>query len=213
MVFPGQTAFRGTIDGMTTFRHRVTGPGAAGDIWVSTLHSSSANTLASVHTAWTTFVNSFLSATMNAMWNTHTSATETITDQLDPVTGKNVAQSISSIAQVGTGVGGSVSPRTCMVIGLRTTLPTRAGRGRMYWPSPDDSHFTTTGLYVGADVTTIDTGFATALTTFKATSQPVIYHRLLRTFDSVVQSSTSNVPGTQRRRTNKIVPTYATHAV
>ena len=77
---------------MTTYRHRVTGPGSAGDIWVSTLHSSSANTLASVHTAWTTFVNSFCSGTLNAMWNTHQSATEVITDQLDPVTGKQTAK-------------------------------------------------------------------------------------------------------------------------
>jgi hypothetical protein len=205
--------FWGYREAVTTFRHRVTGPGSAGDIWVTTMHSSSANTLASVHTAWTTFVNSFLSGTLNAMWNTHMSATETITDQLDPVTGKNVAQSISSISQTGTGVGGSVSPRNCIVIGLRTTLPTRAGRGRMYWPSPDDSHYLTTGLFVSADVTTIDTGFATALTTFKATSQPVVYHRATKTFDSVVNSATSNVPGTQRRRTNKVTPTYATHSV
>lgn len=198
---------------MTVYRHRVTGPGSAGDVWVTTLHSSSANTLASVHTAWTTFVNSFLSGTMNAMWNTHTSATGTITDQLDPLTGKNVAQAVSGISQVGTGVGGSVSPRTCLVVGLRTTLPTRAGRGRMYWPSPDDSHFQTSGKYVDADCTTINTGFATALTTFKATSQPVIFHRAFRTFDSVTTSTVGDVPGTQRRRTNKVTQVYASHAV
>lgn len=198
---------------MTVFRHRVTGPGAAGDIWVSTMHSSSANTLASVHTAWTTFINTFCSGTMNAMWNTHVSATETITDQLDPITGKNVAQALSGISQVGTGTGGSVSPRVCMVIGLRTALPTRAGRGRMYWVSPDDSHYATTGKFVDADATTINTAFATALTTFKATSTPVIYHRTSHTFDVVTTTTIGDVPGTQRRRTNKVAQTYASHAV
>lgn len=198
---------------MTTFRHRVTGPGSAGDIWVTTLHSSSANTLASVHTAWTTFVNSFLSGTLDAMWNTHVSATQTITDQLDPLTGKNVAQAVSAITQTGTGAGGSVSPRNCLVIGLRTTLPTKAGRGRMYWPSPDDSHYATTGKFVDADMATIANGFGTALTTFKATSTPVIYHRASRTFDTVTSCTVGDIPGTQRRRTNKVTNTYATHAV
>ena len=198
---------------MTIYRHRVTGPGSAGDIWVSTLHSSSANTLASVHTAWTTFVNSFCSGTMNAMWNTHMSATETITDQLDPVTGKNVAQSISSITQVGTGAGGTPSPRVCIVVGLRTALPTRAGRGRMYWPAPDDGHFATTGKFVDADCTTIATGFATALTTFKATATPVVFHRSHLTFDTITNVTVGDIPGTQRRRTNKDTQVYATHTV
>lgn len=198
---------------MPVFRHRVTGPGSAGDIWVSTLHSNSAGSLAAVHTAWTTLINTFITGTMGALWNTHQSATETITDQLDPVTGKNVAQASSAISLVGTGSGGSVSPRTCMVIGLRTALPTRAGRGRMYWPSPDDGHFQTSGVYASADVTTVANGFATALTTFKATATPVVFHRKTLTFDTITNTSVGVIPGTQRRRTNKVAQSYATHTV
>lgn len=198
---------------MTVYRHRVTGPGSGGDIWVSTLHSSSASSLSAVHTAWTTLVTSFISGTMGALWNTHQSATETITDQLDPVTGKNVAQASSAITAVGTGSGGSVSPRTCMVIGLRTAVPTRAGRGRMYWPSPDDSHFATTGLYNSADTATVATGFASVLTTFKATATPVVFHRKTLTFDTITNTSVGVIPGTQRRRTNKSAQAYSTHTV
>lgn len=198
---------------MTIYRHRVTGPGSAGDVWVSTMHSSSAGSLAAVHTAWTALVNNFISGTLGAMWNTHVQANGTITDQLDPVTGKNVAQASTAISQIGTGSGGSVSPRNCVVIGLRTSVPTRAGRGRMYWPSPDDSHYQTNGLLVAADVTTIDTGFGTALTTFKATSTPVIFHRKTLTFDTVINTSTGIIPGTQRRRTNKIPNAYSTHVI
>ena len=198
---------------MTTFRHRVTGPGNGGDIWVSTLHSSSANTLASVHAAWTAFVIGFCASTMNAMWNTHMSATSVVTDQLDPFTGKNVAQSITGISEVGTGTGGSPSPRNCVVIGLRTDLPTRAGRGRMYWPSPDDSHYGTDGKLVSGDATTISGGFGTALVTFKATSQPIIWHRRTLTWDNITHVTVGNIFGTQKRRTNKDTETYATTPV
>jgi hypothetical protein len=158
-------------------------------------------------------VTNFITNTMGALWNTHQEATETITDQLDPVTGKNVAQATSAVTLIGTGSGGTVSPRSCMVIGLRTALPTRAGRGRMYWPSPDDSHFTATGQYASADVTTVATGFATVLTAFKATATPVIFHRKTQTFDTITMTSVGATVGTQRRRTNKVANTYSTHTV
>lgn len=198
---------------MPIFRHRVSGPGPAGDIWISTMHSSSAGTLAAVHTAWTTLINNFCSGTMNGMWNTHNSATQTITDQLDPVTGKNVAQASSAITQVGTGVGGTTPPRVCVVIGLRTALPTRAGRGRMYWPAPDTSHFTLQGTLVSADATTIATGIAAALTAFKATATPVVYHRGPKTSDAVTSVTVGILAGTQRRRTNKDAQAYSSHTV
>lgn len=198
---------------MTVYRHRVTGPGSAGDIWVSTLHSSSASSLSAVHTAWTTLITNFITNTMGALWNAHQAATETITDQLDPVTGKNVAQASSAVSLTGTGTGGSISPRNCIVIGLRTAVPTRAGRGRMYWPSPDDSHYATNGTFASADVTTVATGFATVLTAFKATSTPVIFHRKTLSFDTITNTSVGIIPGTQRRRTNKVAQSYSTHTV
>ncbi len=180
-----------------------------GDIWVSTLHSQSANPLANVHAAWTNFVIGFCGSTMNAMWNTHQSATEVVTDQLDPFTGKNVAQNRTTISQVGTGTGGSPSPRNCLVVGLITALPARRGRGRMYWPSPDDSHYTTLGKFVSADCTTISAGFASNMTTFLAVAQPVVFHRATLTSDNVIDVKVGDIVGTQRRRTNKDTQTYA----
>lgn len=188
---------------MTIFRHRVSGPGSGGDIWVSTMHSSSVSGLTAVHGAWEFFISTFCSSTMNAMWNTHQSATTVVTDQLDPVTYKNVAQASSAITEVGTGTGGTPSPRTCMVIGLRTAVPTKAGRGRMYWQSPDDSHFTTGGAYATADCTTVANAFASGLTGFRTTATPIIFHRRFGTFDTITKVTVGDIPGTQRRRTNK----------
>ena len=193
---------------MPYFRHRVTGPNPGGDVWVSTMHSNSANTLASVHTAWTTFINTFFNGTYNALMPNEQSATGTVTDQLDPLTGKNTAQASSVISQVGTGAGGTVSQRTSLVASLVTALPTRAGRGRMYLPPPDAGHFTANGQFDGAMIATISAGFAAALTTFKATAQPVIFHRATLTGTNITAVKFGVIPGTQRRRTNKDLNTY-----
>lgn len=198
---------------MPYFRHRVTGPNPGGDVWVSTMHSNSANTLASVHTAWTTFINTFFSGTYNALMPNEQSATGTITDQLDPITGKNVAQASSTISQVGSGAGGTASPRNCLVASLVTTLPTRAGRGRMYLPGPDATHYTANGQFDSTMISTISSAFAAALTTFKATSQPVVFHRSTKTGTNVTAVKFGVIVGTQRRRTNKDLNTYSSNNV
>lgn len=202
--------------GMTLFRHRAQGPGSAGDVWSTTLWSNGAASLAATHTAWQTFVSSFISGTLGAMWPNEYSITDLITDQVDTSSHKNTAQVRSSVSYVGTGAGATPSPRAALVIGLRTALPTKAGRGRMYWLSPDSSHYTATGLFVGADLTTIANGFGTALTTFKATSQPVVVHIPTSggiTFDSITYAAASSIPGTQRRRTNRVAGSYATKTI
>lgn len=193
---------------MTIYRHRVSGPGAAGDVWTTTLHSSGAGSLATVHTAWTTLVNGFLSTTLNAIWPDDQRATEVVTDQLDAVTGKNVAQARGTISQVGTNVGGTISQRSCIVIGLRTAVPTRSGRGRMYWPPPAAGHLDNAGNLLSATASTISTAFASRLNTFKATSTPIIYHRPSKTFDTVTTVTVGVVLGTQVRRTNRVFNAY-----
>lgn len=198
---------------MPYFRHRVTGPNPGGDVWVSTMHSNSANTLAAVHTAWTTMINTFFSGTYNALMPNEQSATGTITDQLDPLTGKNVAQASSTISQVGSGAGGTVSPRNCLVASLVTALPTRAGRGRMYLPPPDATHFTSVGQFDATMISTISSAFAATMTTFKATAQPVIFHRATLTGTNVTAVKFGVIVGTQRRRTNKDLNTYSSNNI
>jgi len=172
------------------------------------MHSSSANLLSSVHTAWTTFVNALCTGTMNSRMPNEWSATQTVTNELSPSTGKNVAQLRTTIAQVGTGVGITISPRSSIVVGLRSTLPTRAGRGRMYWPAPHGTILLPNGNLVAADVVAIAAGFANGLATFQATSTPVIFHRASLTGHTVVNVVIGEVLGNQRRRTNKSSNAY-----
>lgn len=197
---------------MTVFRHRVTGPGPAGDIWVSTLHSSSSQSITTVHAAWQQLVQSF-GTVLATFWSPVQQATEVVTDELDAAGKHNVAQARSAVAIAGTGAGNPLDQRACVVVGLRTAVPTRAGRGRMYWPAPDDANLDSDGLLLAATASNISAEMATDLATMAGTAQPVIYHRALNTFTPISTVTVSLVVGTQRRRTNKVPPSYQTSQV
>jgi hypothetical protein len=209
---------------MPYFRHRVSGPGSAGDIWTSTMHSSGSASLATVHNAWQTLVTGFIGSTLGAMWPNEVSATQVTTDQLDANGIHNVGQVTSTISAIGTGSGATLSPRSCVVIGLRTAVPTKSGRGRMYWPAPDATHLLGTGNLIAADAGTISAAFAARLVTFKATSQAVILHRghdagpagvpplVPSTSDNVTAVTVGVVLGSQRRRTNRVANAYSSNA-
>lgn len=194
---------------MTTFRHRAGGNQLAGDIWVCTFHSSSTADLGTVHAAWVTMMTNFITGTLAAMWNTHTSCTNLVTDQLDPSTGKNTTGIESPVTLVGTGTGGSPAPTNAMVVSMFTAIKRRDGRGRMFLPSPDDTHYTTGGLFVQADCQTVVNGFKAAAVAFSATSTPVIYHRTPKTVDNIVEYKVGDVPGNLRTRKNKIDNVYS----
>jgi hypothetical protein len=201
---------------MTLYRHRIAGPGSAGDTWNTRFHSNGAASLAAVHTAFQTFVTAVMTNALAAMWPNEFSITELTTDQLDGVTGKNVAQTKSAVSLVGTGTGATPSPRDCLLVSLRTAVPTKAGRGRMYWLAPDSTHTTPTGLLNSTDATSLSNAFGNALTTFKVTSQPVIAHikrGSVPTFDSITQVWISTTFANQRRRTNKVLTSYASKVV
>jgi hypothetical protein len=139
--------------------------------------------------------------------------TELVTDALDAATGKNTAQTKSAVALVGTGAGATTSPRDCVVVGLRTALPTRAGRGRMYWPAPDATHLTPTGMLIGGDASALAIAFGNAMTTLKTSTIPVVWHQNTKTYDNVTYVTVGSIIGTQRRRTNRVFNAYATKTI
>ena len=198
---------------MTNYIHMAFGTFSTGDIWETTMHSNSANAIGPVQTAWNTAVNNFLTGTVQAMWPTDTTCTGTKTYSLDPLTGKYTAVASSTLAITGTGAGKPPSPRDCFVISERTALPQKAGRGRMYWPMLDDSHVTTQGRIVGADTTTVVNAWAAVLGTLLGTTTPTIYHAKTKLFDVIIQVKLPDLIATQRRRTDKDVPAYASHSV
>lgn len=198
---------------MTIYKSTISGTFTAGDVWNTDMHMTSVNNLATVHAAATTFINNLCTGTLNAMWPSDVSVTGITTNQLDPLTGKQVAQTTSTLSQTGTGAGGKPSPRDCLLLSLRTSLPQKSGRGRMYLPSLDASHYTSTGRFVQADVTTIANAVGPLLTTLAATAPLIIFHRKVLGFDIVIQVKVPDLAATQRRRTNKDAMFYASHSV
>jgi hypothetical protein len=194
---------------MSIFRHRVSGPGSAGDVWVSTLHTVGVASLNNAHSSWATFIQGALGALV-PMWAPTTMATQLVTDQLDDLTWKNAAQTVSAINMVGTSTGGAVSPDNCLVVGMRTDLPTRAGRGRMYLPSPSASHYTAAGRFVAADMAALADQFSTSLAIlFNNGLQAVIAHRSSKTTTPITRVTVGDIAGIQRRRSNKDTVNYA----
>lgn len=194
---------------MTIYRHVMSGPGPEGDVWSATLHSESAQTISTVHTAYLAFLSSLIGTTMVPLWSTDTECTAAVTDQLDPVTGANVAQERTALTYVGTATDQVLPQRVAVVIGLRTALPTRAGRGRFYLPAPTIASLTSTGLLSTTVAASLATAAASALNTMASTSAPGVYHRSTISITSVNQVTVAQVLGSQRRRTNKVPPDYS----
>lgn len=193
---------------MTIFRCVAGGPGPAGDVWSASLHVDSAQTISTVMAAFNTFASTFLGGAVKSVWPTVVSCTSLVVTQLDPITGKNVLQASMPVSIVGTDAGAALPQRAAMVIGLRTALPTRAGRGRFYLPAPSIAHLDADGLFASVPRGTIANAAAAALDTLNATAQAVIYHRATKTSTAVNAVTVGQVLGDQRRRTNKIAANY-----
>lgn len=210
---PAQRGWGGILVGMTVYRHRLSGPGPAGDVWVSTLHTVGIASLVDAHEAFRQFCTDSIGAHLKTYWPVTTEMNNITTDQLDEFTWRNVAQLSDLNTIVGTSVGKQVSQRDCLVVGLRTPTPTRAGRGRMFLPSPSADHYSATGEFIDAELTLLAADFSAALATLRGTVQPVIAHRATKTTTPITRVTIGNIPGIQRRRTNKVTQTYAHNGV
>lgn len=202
---------------MTIFRHRITGPGPAGDIWVTGLFSSGTASIDTAHSAWHTASDSFFVGTMVPLWSTQLEASELITDELDAAGRHNVAQRRSTITYKGTGAGAQLEQRQAVVCGLRTATPTRAGRGRMFVPAPAGDSLVANGLLSTIVADNISSDLATALGTMSQIVQVVIFHRppapAVTSSTPVTSVTVGQVLGTQRRRTNKVPADYQENAL
>lgn len=199
---------------MTIYRHRAFGALPQGDSWTVTMHSSGVAALTTVHAAWVAALTAQFAGTYGDSIPIELGCDGAVTDQLDPATGKNVAQDTSSLSLKGAIAGGTLSPqRTAIVMGLRTALPTRSGRGRQYWPGPDVSVLTPEGGIDNTLAANLAADWAAALSTFASTNAPIVYHRDTRTGTNITAVTVGQVLGTQRRRTNKVLPAYSTATV
>jgi len=196
---------------MAVFKHVMSGPGAAGDVWTSGLHSIGPVTLAAAQAAWLVFVENIGSATnWGALWANEVAIREASTYAIDPTTGKATALARGSVSLNGVAAGDASPPRDTVVVGLRTAKPGPGGRGRMNFPLVNRTLLGSTGLIASATQTTIAAFMANALNDMATGGAvPSVWRKGLPTGDAITSVTIGAVPGSQRRRSNKIAPQYA----
>lgn len=200
---------------MTIYRHRFSGLGSSQELWVATLHTESSVSLATAHAAAHAFAVGVFGTDLHARYSTIQAFESTVTDALDPVTGRNTVQARSDQEIFGTATDQVQSARNCLVVSLQTGTATRHGRGRMFLPGLTAASQSGEGGILGSARDSIAAALGARMTTLAATSQPVIYQRPIgippKPFTAwtaghtipVTRLSISSQWGTQRRRTNK----------
>lgn len=198
---------------MTIFKHVAEGPGPAGDIWTTSMHSQSSQDIAAVHTAWSTAAEGFYETVMGLKWSPETQCTRIATIALEPVTGRQAAIRDTAVSWVGVDTGQALPQRVATVISLRTDLPTKAGRGRFYVPAPASTFLDETGEMTDQAAQDLADGAAAMIRNLAATATACVYHQAQGTYTQITRVLVSPVFGTQRRRSNKLSPRYQSTTV
>lgn len=210
---------------MTLYRCQAKGPGAGGDFWSTSLHIQSTRTIQAVHAGWESFLGTFLNAAILALWPTSQQCNQALTTSVNEADGKNIFQVASAVSHVGLGTGGTISQRSAIVVGLVDGTPTRAGRGRMYWPPVEATALDTQGLLKTANASLFANQFKAAVDALDVADQLVIYHRPVKagpggnppakagSHSDVTGVHVGIIVGTQRRRTNRVQNSYTSVGV
>jgi hypothetical protein len=146
---------------------------------------------------------------VKTLYDVATVVDDALVDELDNTMVHNVSQGLAPLTLAGTGSGEPLPPQTCIVASLLTILPTRAGRGRMYWPA------TTLDTVDGGRVLTasrdiLANGVQNMFDSIQAAAggayNVVIRHPsfIPSTFTDVTSIRVGDVFDTQRRRRNKL---------
>jgi hypothetical protein len=125
-----------------------------------------------------------------------------------PSTSATLQASHQYTASPGTG-GSSGNPLdTALVVSIRSAVPGRSHRGRMYIPFHNPINGST-GCCVASEYATYGTATKALFTSVAGYSSyvPVVVSRTHNTWDPVANIDTDNLPDVQRRRVNRLHPT------
>lgn len=198
---------------MTIYRHTVKGI-SSGGAWSCSFHTSSALALAAAGAAWATAWQTWwlgLAApadNLDQLCSTNVECTSLVTSQLDPVTGHQIGRLEDDVTLLGTASGSTLPPQCSAGVTWLSNLASKKGRGRIYLP-PFSTASLTTGLLSTASRAIVKAGadnFLASLTA--ATLAPVIFDRTTLGTTPITIPRVGNVINTQRRRRDKLVPSY-----
>lgn len=189
---------------MALYRHRLLGT-FTGEEWSFGVYSSGSASLAAAQTAWAAGVTAFASTAYLLTLATTVHFTEITTVEIDPSTGKQLTGTTDPRSEVGTAATTSLPYQCSPAVSFRTATLSRAGRGRIYAPSPAVVAVLDGRLTTAAAGTLADSAAAMLGELDSAGLQPVIYHRAAHSTTPIISIDVGNVIDTQRRRRNKLV--------
>jgi len=205
---------------MTFFRHEATGTLPDGETFTFGVHSEkAAGNIAAAHSAWASAVDDLWNGTatpadsIKQLYPSTITVDELVTTELDPITGKNLLQERSGVSLAGTGSGGALPQEVAVCVSLRTNLPTRAGRGRFFLPSPILT------VCIGSRLGSTAQGQILAAAALMlgdmvtSTYPVVILHRSTMTSDLVVSVDVGDVFDSMRTRRDKLREVRVSQAV
>lgn len=206
---------------MTFFRARFGGDvGVGSEIWRCDLMIRSATSdiddittavTAGLTLAWTGGTG--VPTSLDGLYSAGTTLAFLEVNQLVPGTGRNAAQRVGSIALPGVAVDDPLPPQCAIVVSHRTTVPTRAGRGRIYLPATSLAT-AVAGELDSAIPAVIANCMVHAYRAINAGGNAVVvYHRSTDTADDIVSIDVGSVFDTQRRRRNSLSETRASIAI
>lgn len=185
---------------------------AVGESFTWTMHTTNAagslsGAAAAFHTAVDLMWNGVASPadSIKQLFNATTGIDETVTTELDPLTGKNLSQVRNAEALIGTSAGASLPPQVALTVSLRTAKVTRAGRGRFYLPAMSVSQVSSGRVLAAAQSSAVTAAQKMIQSLNGAGYTVVVYHRTTRTSDAVTSVDVGDVFDTQRRRRDKLI--------
>lgn len=191
---------------MPLYRHVVSGTFYATEEWSFTLHTDSANDLATANTRMVTAVEAMWTGKLDADVSTGVIVTEVSTASLTVATGQQISRVIADVNLPGASATQSLPAQCATAISLTTPLATRAGRGRFYLP-PLRVSAVASGRLAGGTIANIVTSIEAFFASLDGGTPltPVLYSRTTHLTTNVTGANVGDVIDTQRRRRNKMI--------
>jgi hypothetical protein len=199
---------------MTIYSHKFSGVLPAGDIFAFGFHDSNGVGLAAAHTNAANWLTAFM-ADMAGQYNTGLEFTAVTTYQLDVVAPyRTVAVKVDNVASSGSSILNSLPQDLAEVCSLRTSDPSRKGRGRMYLPALDLSSCDSVGQIDPTTRANLVTALTDAFTSCNSGGTvPVVFSRTTGLAQTIVNFSVGSIFDRQSRRINKVNTIRSVHAM
>lgn len=177
----------------------------SGVSWSFTLHSTGSLSVGDANAGW--------AGALGDWWDDYGAyqmpavvLAEASTATIDQSTGKQISRAETAIGTAGAdSTGVLLPPQLAVVCSLRTSLATRAGRGRMYWPGPASDALTSGKIGTTPQAVFVTAGSALFSALGAASMIPVLYSRTTTLVQVITSFDVGNVLDTQRRRRDQLV--------